>query len=362
MKPGIYEDVTFDDYFALEAMSSGRLGLIIDDSPMDYQYALRHYREETPALKFGTASHCAVLEWDRFVDLRRSGEIDARGRGVEIEADRKPLGPRRIGADQSWLCTVLEWASNWDFDENSGPLIERNPIRSRENFPYEVNKNPRQPVADEAEYQALRAIADQVRTGGWVEQGPDEKRKFVSKRAPFLEMLDLAHWTGRRIGAIRQLRFSDLRLERTPDYPDGHIVWPGETDKQGKRRKGALTTEARAAIDRLMRAQGHIGNDDRCLFPSNHTNTGGQPFGYSAVRGWMLEAKRLAGVEHEPGSGAHSYRRKFVTERPHMNDAEIGAAAGMSPDTVAIYRQDNPARELEVLTSRRPLYKSKVGS
>jgi hypothetical protein len=67
MKPGefshgIYDCYTNAEYHAHEAVSKSDLDLI-HKSPAHYK-AARH--EDTPALRFGTAFHCAVLENDRF--------------------------------------------------------------------------------------------------------------------------------------------------------------------------------------------------------------------------------------------------------------------------------------------------------
>jgi exodeoxyribonuclease VIII len=58
-KPGVYEDVEFDDYLSWDALSSSRLKLAAT--------SLAHYKagwqgEETPALRFGSLVHCGQLE------------------------------------------------------------------------------------------------------------------------------------------------------------------------------------------------------------------------------------------------------------------------------------------------------------
>lgn len=60
--PGIYDCYTNAEYHAHEAVSKSDLDLI-HKSPAHYK-AARH--EETQAMRFGTAFHCAVLENDRF--------------------------------------------------------------------------------------------------------------------------------------------------------------------------------------------------------------------------------------------------------------------------------------------------------
>ena len=60
--PGVYDAYTNAEYHAADGISKSDLDLI-HKSPAHYK-AARH--EDTPALGFGTAFHCAVLENDRF--------------------------------------------------------------------------------------------------------------------------------------------------------------------------------------------------------------------------------------------------------------------------------------------------------
>lgn len=84
MKPGefslgIYDCYTNAEYHAHEAVSKSDLDLI-HKSPAHYK-AARH--EDTPALRFGTAFHCAVLENDRFNATYTVIEGDRRTKAVK---------------------------------------------------------------------------------------------------------------------------------------------------------------------------------------------------------------------------------------------------------------------------------------
>lgn len=84
MKPGefslgIYDCYTNAEYHAHEAVSKSDLDLI-HKSPAHYK-AARH--EDTPALRFGTAFHCAVLENDRFNETYTVIEGDRRTKAVK---------------------------------------------------------------------------------------------------------------------------------------------------------------------------------------------------------------------------------------------------------------------------------------
>ena len=120
-------------------------------------------------------------DWDRFLRERRAGTVGPSG---------KPVGDRMIEWDLTFLMAVLNWAAR-SKDEHGRPLLERNPLKGLRK-PRE--KNPARVVLTEEEYQALLRVSQQV---GW----------------RFRVALVLAHETGHRIGAIRNLRWSDVDIE-----------------------------------------------------------------------------------------------------------------------------------------------------
>ena len=66
------------EYRADEGVSRSEL-FTLARSPMHYKWAQEHPREDTPALLFGTALHCYVLEYERFVRRYKIvGKIDRR--------------------------------------------------------------------------------------------------------------------------------------------------------------------------------------------------------------------------------------------------------------------------------------------
>jgi integrase len=141
------------------------------------------------------------------------------------------------------------------------------------------------------------------------------------QRSYLTELLDLVHWTGRRIGAVRQLTFDDLRLGQGPH---GCIRWPADTDKQGRETLVPISAPARAALDRIAAERPGIGPVP--LFPSAHDPT--KPMRYEVTRAWLLEAERLAKVETQQGSSWHAYRRGWATSRKRLPDVDVAAAGG----------------------------------
>ncbi len=77
--PGVYDAYSNAEYHAADGISKSGLDLI-HRSPAHYK-AARH--EETPALRFGSAFHCAVLEHDRFNETYTIIEGDRRTKVVK---------------------------------------------------------------------------------------------------------------------------------------------------------------------------------------------------------------------------------------------------------------------------------------
>ena len=117
-------------------------------------------------------------DWDRFIRARRAGRVGASGR---------PVSDRTIEHDLKFLIAVLNWASK-SRDERGELLLASNPLRGLRT---PTEKNPTRVVLSEDEYQALLGVSRQV---DW----------------RFHVALVLAHETGHRIGAIRQLRWADI--------------------------------------------------------------------------------------------------------------------------------------------------------
>ena len=133
---------------------------------------------------FGRDRQPATLsrrDWDRFIRARREGRVGASGR---------PVSDRTVEYDLKLLIAVFNWASK-SRDEQGRSLLEANPLRGLRT-PRE--KNPTRVVLSEDEYQTLLQVSREM---DW----------------RFHVALVLAHETGHRIGAIRQLRWSGIDTE-----------------------------------------------------------------------------------------------------------------------------------------------------
>jgi integrase len=293
--------------------------------------------------------HCIMQrKWVEFIDARSSGAIDARGNRV-AEKDSKPVRARTVEEDCDYLRQVLNWAAKWTL-ENGQYLMSHNPVRGFE-MPHEAN--PNRPLASYDRYEALRAVSD----NHMMEDRQNRKGKRSKRRSYLSELLDVAQGTGRRISAICQLRFQDLRLERTSKAPHGAIVWPAETDKMGRETTAPLTPGVRAALDRVIAVRPGIGSVP--LFPS--ARDAKMPISRYLADAWLREGEKLADLEPLKGSLWHAYRRAWVTCRKHLPDADVAAAGGWKTvATLKLYQQPDDATMLRVVLGGGQLREAKA--
>jgi exodeoxyribonuclease VIII len=66
IEPGIYEGMSFDDYCQIDAINNSSLKVMKEKSPKHYKYYVECGREETDAMRIGSALHTRILEPDAF--------------------------------------------------------------------------------------------------------------------------------------------------------------------------------------------------------------------------------------------------------------------------------------------------------
>lgn len=129
----------------------------------------------------------------------------------------KSVRARSVEVDLQLLHTMLRWAVT--VRSRSGRrLLEQNPLMGVKRL---REKNPKRPVATWERYQETRKAVEDLAA----------RAKSDTSRRQWLKLelaLTLAEATGRRLGAIRQLRWEDVDLSRST------IRWRAETDKKGK--------------------------------------------------------------------------------------------------------------------------------
>lgn len=278
--------------------------------------------------------------WERFIERRSAGEIDARGHpeGHEDFDGRGEVGPRTVERDLRFLLAVLNWGTDWRTD--SGYLLSENVCRG---YPVPQEKNPSRPVATDARVAAIRKVAPKLTMD--VTWG--EKRKAVPSHLPAL--FDLAVETGRRLSSILQLTYSDLLLEKGPH---GSIRWRADTDKEGRESVVPISPRARIALDRhtaRMRRLGLPGIGDAPLFPSPKDPS--EVVGRHVADRWLRKAEEKAELEPLDGSLWHAYRRRWATVRKHLPATDVAEAGGWAgPETLQrVYQQADQETMLQVV-------------
>ena len=265
---------------------------------------------------FGRHRRPATLsqrDWDRFIRERRAGRV---GRS------RRPVSDRTVGYDLKFLLATLNWAAK-SRDEEGRLLLEFNPLRGLK-VPQE--KNPRRVVLTDEEYGALLSVSPRV---DW----------------RFRVALVIAHETGHRIGAIRQLLWSDIDME------DRIIRWRAENEKTGYEHRTPITVEVLSVLAEARTRSRRAGNAPVLPAPKDPSRC----LDRSRVRVWWQKAETLAGLAPKRGRGWHSLRRKFASDlmdQPLKVLCELGG--WKTPHTILqCYQHADVDRLREALEDRR---------
>jgi integrase len=262
-----------------------------------------------------------LRDWNRFINGRRDGSICPPGK-----KKGQAVGNRTVAYDLAWLRAVLNWAELAG-DGKGGKLLASNPLKG---LPLPREDNPQSHMLGIDRYMSMLEVADEV-------------------AQQFRLALILAYETGRRIGAIRQLRWSDVEWET------GRIRWRADTDKIGKESFTPLSIEALEELTRVQRQYMAIG--DAWLFPSPEDAS--KPCSRHLVRDWWYRAEKAAKLDHIPRTAWHGFRRTFATEmaREGVGLATIAALGGWTePQTIVrhyLKTDDETMREALVRRKQR---------
>ena len=255
----------------------------------------------------------AQRDWDRFIRERRAGRVGPSGR---------PVSDRMIEYDLKFLIAVFNWAVK-SRDERGRPLLSSNPLKGLR-LPKE--KNPLRVVLSEEEYQALLKVSPRV---DW----------------RFRVALVIAHETGHRIGAVRQLRWSDIDLE-------GRIIrWRADHEKSGYEHRTPMTEEAVAALEEARSKSTEFG--EAPVLPAAKDPSAG--VSRWLLHNWWERAEQLAGLEPKRGRGWHSLRRKFASDlmdQPLKVLCELGGWKDIQT-VLRCYQRADEGQLRHALTNRR---------
>ena len=261
----------------------------------------------------------SVRDWDRFIQLRRSGTLRPRKHASTAEQavrnqKLRPVRDRVIAYDLQFLRAALKWATLAG-DGQGGTLLDRSPLQG---LPLPREESPQRPTLSDEQFHALLRVAPGV--GGKFELA-----------------LVLAHETGHRISSIRQIRWGDIDL-------DGRTVrWRADSDKIGFEHTTLLTEDAHAALQRERQQNPGIG--DVWLFPDAEDPA--KPCSrHVLVHGWRRAAK-LAGLPKGKRLGWHSLRRKFATELKDAPLRDLCYLGGWKEPTTVLTCYQHPDRETQ---------------
>lgn len=255
------------------------------------------------------AKDLGAREWDAFKRQRLCGAIGPRGEPVESEK-RQAVSPGTVNLGLDALTIVMNWAVRWRVEGR--PLLERSPVWR---LPYLDDANPRRAVWTWDRFQKVLEGAEtltmQVEWHGRRERVP----------CPLADILVIAEGTGRRIGAVRQLRYEDLRFS---EGSHGKIAWPADTDKSGKSWLTPISPDVRARLLKVVRERPGLGPAP--LFPAPRDI--GEPIGRDTLAHYLRRAVAAAGLPRLPQDSFHGLRRKWVSERKHLPDVDVAKAGG----------------------------------
>ena len=251
----------------------------------------------------------------------------------------QPTRARSAEADLVLLHAMLNWATTV-----RGPGAARetfwlsaNPLKGIERRP---EKNPRRPVTCQERFDATRrAIHARIARAA---DGSPEQLKWIR-----LELaLVLAEATGRRIGAIRQLRWEDI------DYSTSAITWRADAEKMGVLWTIDLAAEL---VTELRRFQARLGAVGGWMFPAPRFPD--QPIDRWAMVKCLLQAERDAGLPKLVGGVWHPYRRKWAMERKHWPVRDVAAVGGWkcARSLVECYAQSDRETMRAVVNESRKL-------
>ena len=185
-------------------------------------------------------------------------------------------------------------------------LLDVDPTRG---LPLPRERNPARPICDDQRLAQLLEVADQVSMG-----------RAGRERSYLRELLILAAHSGRRIGAIVALRWSDWSPDRG-SY--GMLRWRADSDKLGQEWIAPVSPEVRDALEALRAERPGVG--EAWIFPAPRSE------GHVRVdvtRHWLRRAEELAELDHPRGFGWHSLRRMWATKRKHLSVQDVAAVGG----------------------------------
>lgn len=262
----------------------------------------------------------APADWDRYHDARRRGLIESRGQPVP-EGKRRTVSPDTASKDLQVLRQLCRWATGVRGDDGRF-LLESDPTRGLE---LTWNEDPRQPIVTDELLERLREKAPKVRVQ--LQQGTrDEEPVLAPTSLPVL--IEVANGTGRRLNALRSLRWADWDQDRHFDGWEvpGSLTFRAQWDKNDRTQTVPVLQEVRRALLDWRADQPDILPEGAWIFPS--PTDPGKRLDKHVALDWLQEAERAARGRHVKGFGYHAFRRRWVNRVARRLPPAVAAAMG----------------------------------
>jgi integrase len=272
-----------------------------------------------------------IREWNGMKRDRASGAVDQRGK--RVNGERRPVGARTVEKSLKAFRQVCRFGEKYR-TSTGRPLLPYDPTRG---LALPSEPNPKRPICDDETYAKLLEASHQVtmRVGG----------KLAPSYLP--ELLVLAAHTGRRIGAIVALRYSDwVPGEAT----FGVLRWRADSDKLRRESRTPVTPEVRDVLEKIL--QQRSGDGEAYLFPAPDSD------GHVAVTlasRWFRKAEAAAKLTRRENFGFHSLRRMFATKLKGESIKDVAELGGWKSTQVlqSLYqRADQESMERVLMAGR----------
>jgi integrase len=289
-------------------------------------------------------------EWTDYVRLRMAGAIDNRGQPVPAGAPRRPVKPGTVRLALDAIMAAFHWAETFRID-NKRRMLAENPFKG---LKYPDDPNVSRSIWTHDRFEKVLAAAETLTM----------QVEWYGRRRPvpccLADVMVIAEETGRRIGAVRQLRVSDLKLsDMTEGAPHGVIEWPAATDKKRKAWRGPISRNLRERLLKILRSREAVGGDGY-LFPAPRSAS--QPVGRETLAVFLRKALAAAGLPRLEFEAFHGLRRKWATERKHLPERDVAQAGGWRSPSVMkrAYQQADDVGVLEAVLSPRRIRRAEA--
>lgn len=272
-------------------------------------------------------------------DQRRYEQARLAG-GIELKPGEKtrPSRARTPEADVVLLHAMLRWATTKRLSDGRY-LLDRNPLQNVRRL---REKNKKQERATWERYQASMAAMQELHAKAVEDKDDAAATRWVRLRLA----LFLAEATGRRLGSIRQLRWEDFQYDRSI------LFWRAEADKKGYNWEIPMPPSFMEAIRTYQKELGAITGP---VFAASNAKDG--IMDRHLFDKWLMVAERTAKLRKLDGAMWHAYRRKWATERKHLNPKDVAAAGGWKDiaTLLEVYQQSDDASVLAVMSEPKKL-------